>query len=115
MQPHQPLVMAALVMSVLSTTLSIVALWPHLKDRLSVVRDVVLWIAVVGVAVTIFLSHQKGSRAEQHGFESRSLGQYSNPPPIPEVRSSWPNSSLFTAPATQFTAPVTHDANREQR
>lgn len=45
----------ALVMSMVSACLSIVALWPVLKDRLSVVRDAILWMAVIAVAGTMLM------------------------------------------------------------
>jgi hypothetical protein len=101
MQPYQPIVMAALIMSILSTTLSIIALWPHLKDRLSVVRDAVLWIAVAAVAFAMFLSYQKRTKAEWQGYESNTIANFLSPPPVPDVQTGWSHSQWLKAPSIE--------------
>lgn len=45
------LMIATLIMSIVSMILSCMALWPQCKDGLVVVRDRVLWIALVAVVV----------------------------------------------------------------
>lgn len=86
MQPQESLATAALIMSIVSTTLSVVALWPHLKERLSVVRDVVLWVALAGIAVALFVKYQKKSVPGLPSLDRRVDAGFNSVPVIPEIR-----------------------------
>ncbi|HEY6562930.1 MAG TPA: hypothetical protein VIY86_00410 [Pirellulaceae bacterium] len=48
---HETMIRLALLLSLLALVLSAVALWPQYKDRLAVVRDVILWIALAIVGL----------------------------------------------------------------
>ena len=47
------LTIVTLVMAIISMSLSCMALWPQWKDSLAMVRDVVLWMAMVAVLVAV--------------------------------------------------------------
>ncbi len=89
MYSSQGLVTTALCMSIVSTILSVVALWPHLKDRLSVVRDVVLWIAVIAIGVTLLFAFQRQralGRPAERGDQRESFAIF---PPYSDSNLSW--------------------------
>jgi large-conductance mechanosensitive channel len=50
---EQPLTVIALLAAIVSMVLSSIALWPQWKHGLSVVRDFVLWAALVFVVVIV--------------------------------------------------------------
>jgi hypothetical protein len=53
MTPIEGLTVATLIMAILSMLLSSIAIWPQLKHGLVVVRDAVLWMALIVIALAV--------------------------------------------------------------
>jgi uncharacterized membrane protein YfcA len=53
MTPSEGLTVVTLVVAIISMMLSVIALWPHWKDSMAVVRDGVLWIALIAVVIGV--------------------------------------------------------------
>jgi len=79
MTPTDGLTIVTLVMAIISMILSSIALWPHWKDSLAVVRDGVLWIALILIVVFVVsgaLKRQpKGQGSRSHASSHGSVNE----------------------------------------
>lgn len=65
MTPIEGLMVVTLIVAILSMTLSVIALWPKWKESLAMVRDGVLWIALIALVIGVATAALKRDRANQ--------------------------------------------------
>jgi len=87
---EQGLSIVALTTSILSMLLSMVALWPHWRERLAVIRDVVLWVALAIVVAGLFQLGWSRSMVPPGGGGTESMLDYAggiHPDVLPSLSS----------------------------
>jgi hypothetical protein len=94
---EQPLTVIALIAAIVSMVLSSIALWPQWKHGLSVVRDLVLWAALVFVVVMVLNVRTRRATNSTAPTTRRDVYQ-TTPDRIPGAPALQPRGAVDTRP-----------------